>query len=83
MSLTIHLLGRPRMQWPAGEGYQFRSRKSWALLAYLTLDERPPTRSQLAGLLSTTPRTPSGRCVGACRRYDAAWATLGRSTVTR
>lgn len=51
MSLVIHLLGRPRMMRGGEEVYQFRSRKSWALLAYLILSERPPTRSQAAALL--------------------------------
>ena len=51
MSLTVQLLGRPRIVRTSGEVYQFRSRKSWALLAYLILTERPPTRSQLASLL--------------------------------
>lgn len=50
MSLAVHLLGRPRIV-RADHVYQFRSRKSWALLAYLLLSERPPTRSQLASLL--------------------------------
>jgi len=51
MSTTIQLLGRPRItRGPAGV-YKFRSRKSWALLAYLILGERPPARSQLASLL--------------------------------
>jgi DNA-binding SARP family transcriptional activator len=49
--LAIHLLGRPSIDRGAAEAYQFRSRKSWALLAYLMLTERPPTRSQLASLL--------------------------------
>jgi DNA-binding SARP family transcriptional activator len=35
----------------SGEVYKFRSRKSWGLLAYLILGERPPARSQLASLL--------------------------------
>jgi len=51
MSTTIQLLGRPQIaRGPAG-GYRFRSRKSWGLLAYLILSERPPARSQLASLL--------------------------------
>jgi DNA-binding SARP family transcriptional activator len=51
MSTTIQLLGRPRItRGPAGV-YRFRSRKSWGLLAYLILSERPPARSQLASLL--------------------------------
>jgi DNA-binding SARP family transcriptional activator len=51
MSLTIQLLGRPRITRAGVEGYQFRSRKSWALLAYLLLSGRPTPRSQLAELL--------------------------------
>ena len=51
MSLTIHLLGRPRLERSTGEAYRFRSRKSWALLAFLILNDHPPTRSQLASLL--------------------------------
>ncbi|GAB3595717.1 hypothetical protein GCM10027446_21400 [Angustibacter peucedani] len=51
MSLTIHLLGRPHVERPDGDGYQLRSRKSWALLTYLLLGERAPSRAQLAGLL--------------------------------
>ena len=51
MSRTIHLLGRPRIENPSGDAYEFRSRKSWALLAFLVLGDRPPTRSRLASLL--------------------------------
>jgi DNA-binding SARP family transcriptional activator len=48
---AIQLLGRPRLSGAGGESYQFRSRKSWALLAYLLFSEHPPTRGQLAELL--------------------------------
>jgi DNA-binding SARP family transcriptional activator len=51
MSITIQLLGRPRIGRDSGDAYRFRSRKSWGLLAYLILSERPPARSQLASLL--------------------------------
>lgn len=51
MSLRVHLLGSPRLQRASAETYRFRSRKSWALLTYLALAERPPSRSQLASLL--------------------------------
>jgi DNA-binding SARP family transcriptional activator len=51
MSLAIHLLGRPRIESSTGKVYQFRSRKSWAVLTYLIMSERPPTRGQLATLL--------------------------------
>src|SRR5262245_24203359 len=51
MVLVVHLLGRPRVDRAGADTYQFRSRKSWALLAYLLLSEQPPTRSRLATLL--------------------------------
>ena len=50
MTPVVHLLGRPHIEGRPG-GYRIRSRKSWALLAYLLLGERPPSRSQLAALL--------------------------------
>jgi DNA-binding SARP family transcriptional activator len=49
--VVVHLLGRPRLEVDGDAGYRFRSRKSWALLAFLLLTERPPTRSRLAALL--------------------------------
>ena len=51
MTLGIRLLGRPSIERSDGASYRLRSRKSWALLAYLVLSEAAPTRSQLAGLL--------------------------------
>jgi DNA-binding SARP family transcriptional activator len=51
MSLAVHLLGRPVVEAGPVNGYRFRSQKSWALLAYLLLSERPPSRSRLAELL--------------------------------
>ena len=58
MSLTIHLLGRPRIESSSGDAYQFRSRKSWALLAFLVLNDRPPSRRQLASLLFSEADDP-------------------------
>ena len=46
----VNLFGRPSIDGQC-HGYQMRSRKSWALLAYLVLNERPPTRHRLAALL--------------------------------
>ena len=51
VSLSMHLLGKPRVvrdgeAVPGPRGY-----KAWALLAYLLLVDAPPTRSQLVGLL--------------------------------
>ena len=59
MSRMVHLLGRPHLE-GASTGYRLRSRKSWALLAYLLLSERPPTRSQLASLLFDGAEDPLG-----------------------
>jgi DNA-binding SARP family transcriptional activator len=49
--LVVQLLGRPRLELDGATGYRYRSRKSWAVLAFLLLTERPPTRSRLASLL--------------------------------
>src|SRR5664279_3692011 len=49
--LTIRLLGAPGIE---RDGLPLRSprgRKSWALLAYLLLAERPPNRRYLAEML--------------------------------
>ena len=48
---AIRLLGRPTIERAGADVYRLRSRKSWALLAYLLLADAPPTRRQLAGML--------------------------------
>jgi DNA-binding SARP family transcriptional activator len=58
VSLSVQLLGRPRIVQTSGATYQFRSRKSWAVLAYLVLAERPPSRAQLARLLFSEAEDP-------------------------
>jgi DNA-binding SARP family transcriptional activator len=58
-SLTIHLLGRPSLAPAVGAGYEFRSRKSWAILAYLLLSDRPPSRGRLASLLFAEADDPA------------------------
>ena len=60
MTLCVHLLGRPAIDTAAEPPYRFRSRKSWALLAYLLLTKRPPTRGQLAELLFDVAEDPLG-----------------------
>jgi len=49
--LTVRLLGRPSIERTGQASYRLRSRKSWALLAFLLLAKASPTRSRLAGLL--------------------------------
>ena len=56
--LSVQLLGRPRLELDGAAGYRFRSRKSWALLTFLLLSERPPTRSSLAALLFSEADDP-------------------------
>ncbi len=51
MSPAIHLLGSPSVERAPGDAARVRSRKSWALLAYLLLSDRSPTRAELATLL--------------------------------
>ena len=51
MSLTLHLLGRPRIRSGSDSDHTVRSRKSWAVLAFLLLGDRAPTRAELAALL--------------------------------
>ena len=51
MSLTLHLLGRPRIRSGSDTDHTVRSRKSWAVLAFLLLGDRAPTRAELATLL--------------------------------
>src|SRR6478672_11634790 len=57
--LSVQLLGRPGLEVDGASGYRFRSRKSWAVLAFLLLGERPPTRSQLAALLFSEADDPA------------------------
>ena len=51
MDVQVSLLGRPKVERGGVSAPPPRGRKVWALLAYLLLSPRPPTRQQLAGLL--------------------------------
>lgn len=50
-TLVVRLLGRPGVERAGDQPYRMRSRKSWALLTYLLLTERPTGRARLAELL--------------------------------
>jgi DNA-binding SARP family transcriptional activator len=54
----IRLMGMPGID--SGSGRALRGRKSWALLAYLLLAERPPSRRRLAELLFADADDPLG-----------------------
>ena len=58
MRITVHLLGRPHIEVDSDPSYRFRSQKSWGLLAYLLLTERPPTRAHLCELLFDSADDP-------------------------
>src|SRR5688500_3182864 len=59
MALIIELLGSPRVVRDAAE-LQPRGRKSWGLLAYLLLADRPVSRERLAELLFPAADDPLG-----------------------
>ncbi len=83
--LGVHLLGRPRIEVDGAPGYRYRSRKSWALLAFLLLAERSPTRSQLATLLFSEADDPLGAlrwCLAEIRRARGPDAVLDGDPVT-
>jgi DNA-binding SARP family transcriptional activator len=60
MSFSIHLMGKPRIDRDRAAGPPPRGRKTWALLAYLLLSERPPPRSRLASVLFSEAEDPLG-----------------------
>ena len=60
MTLSFRLLGTPSIESDGVPAYRFRSRKSWALLAFLHLSDQPPSRVRLADLLFATTQDPLG-----------------------
>ena len=84
-ALIVQLLGRPRIDVDGAPAYRYRSRKSWALLAFLLLGERPPTRSQLASLLFAEADDPLRAlrwCLAEIRRALGPAAVLDGDPVT-
>jgi DNA-binding SARP family transcriptional activator len=59
-SLSIHLLGTPEVRRDGAEAGSPRGRKAWALLAFLALTERPPSRQELVDLLFADADDPFG-----------------------
>jgi DNA-binding SARP family transcriptional activator len=58
--LTVRLLGPPRIERDGVPAAPPRGRKAWALLSYLVLAERPPSRRHLAELLFGEAADPLG-----------------------
>jgi DNA-binding SARP family transcriptional activator len=60
MVVLVRLLGAPSIDVEGTPAVAPRGRKAWALLAYLALTERPPTRQRLAALLFGSADDPLG-----------------------
>jgi DNA-binding SARP family transcriptional activator len=60
MPLRIRLLGMPAVSDGEERRPVQRGGKAWALLAFLLLASRPPTRAELAGLLCAEAEDPMG-----------------------
>jgi hypothetical protein len=60
MTVLVRLLGAPSVEVDGTAVPAPRGRKAWALLSYLALAERPPTRQRLAGLLFGAADDPMG-----------------------
>jgi DNA-binding SARP family transcriptional activator len=58
LGLTVRLLGRPVLERDGRPVRAPRGRKAWALLAYLLLAERPPSRQRLVSLLFAEAEDP-------------------------
>ena len=81
--LRVNLLGLPSVEGEHSD-YRMRSRKSWALLAYLLLCERPSTRRELASLLFERADDPLGAlrwCLSEVRRALGADAVIAGDPV--
>jgi DNA-binding SARP family transcriptional activator len=86
MSIVAHLLGPPFLVrddvvYPAPRG-----RKIWALLAYLALSERPPSRQQLVDLLFPDAEDPAGALrwnLSQLRRLLGGPDTIGSGNVVQ
>jgi DNA-binding SARP family transcriptional activator len=79
MSLSIQLLGAPRLERDGAPADPPRGRKAWALLVYLALTERAPARRELAELLFSDADDPLGALrwsLSALRRAIAPEGTI-------
>lgn len=60
MTMTVHLLGPPRIERDHQDVTRPRGNKAWGLLAYLARAERPITRERLATMLFADAEDPMG-----------------------
>ncbi len=77
MSVVLHLLGEPWIERDGDPVPPPRGRKAWALLAYLILAERPPSRRTVAELLFNDADDPLAalRWTLSSIRRAADWST--------
>jgi DNA-binding SARP family transcriptional activator len=83
--LTIRLLGPPAIERDGLAVRSPRGRKSWALLCYLLLADRPPSRRYVAELLFADADDPLGALrwsLAELRRALGAEAVIGGDPVT-
>ncbi len=84
MTALVRLLGAPRFDTEGAPTPLPRGRKSWGLLAYLLLAERPPSRQRLAVLLFPDADDPLGALrwsLADLRRSLAGMGSLGGDPV--
>jgi DNA-binding SARP family transcriptional activator len=60
VGLSIHLLGRPRIERNGIVEEPMRGHKAWGLLTFLLLSQVPPSRERVAGLLFPEADDPLG-----------------------
>ncbi len=86
MPVTAHLLGPPLV---VRDGVVYaapKGRKAWAILAYLALAERPPSRQQLIDLLFPDAEDPGGALrwnLSELRRLLGGPNTVGSATTVQ
>jgi len=86
MSVTAYLLGAPLVVRDGTVYAAPKGRKAWALLAYLALSDRPPTRQQLVDLLFPDAEDPAGALRGnlsELRRLLGGPETIGSGNVVQ
>lgn len=84
MTVVVRLLGAPSVEIDGVPGPAPRGRKAWALLTYLALAERPPTRQRLASLLFDGADDPLGALrwnLAELRRSLGAYAEISGDPV--
>jgi DNA-binding SARP family transcriptional activator len=86
MSVAAYLLGAPVVVRDGTVYAAPKGRKAWALLAYLVLSDRPPTRQQLVDLLFPDADDPAGALrwnLSELRRLLGGPETIGSGNVVQ